>query len=220
MTAENSPPAPFVSIDLDLRDYRWMRLDIIALGNSDFNSTADDTAWRAGVTLWCKAWHQVPAGSLPNDDKLLCNMAGFGRDLKQWMRVRATALHGFVTCSDDRLYHRFLCGMALKAAEEQSRYLKKKEADRERKFQRKSGGRSSGIPDKRGEDRKRREGSPPPYPPQEFRPSPVTTHIEGAHRAAEAIIARMESRAETSDPRDLSDDRPLAGPLLDGRRSC
>ena len=25
-------------------------------------------AFRAGVLLWCAAWHQVPAGSLPDDD--------------------------------------------------------------------------------------------------------------------------------------------------------
>jgi hypothetical protein len=43
----DAPPPP-VPVDLDLRDFRWMKLDLTALFNSDFNATADDTAWRAG----------------------------------------------------------------------------------------------------------------------------------------------------------------------------
>jgi hypothetical protein len=137
------PPAPLVPPALDLRDFRWMRLDLIALFNSDFNSLADDAAWRAGVTLWGRAWHQVPAGSLPDDDALLCNLAGFGRDLKKWAKIRSAALHGFVRCADGRLYHRFLCAMAEAAAGERAKFAQRKAADRERKQRAKPSG---GIP--------------------------------------------------------------------------
>jgi hypothetical protein len=136
-------PSPLVPADLDLRDFRWMRLDLIALFNSDFNSLADDAAWRAGVTLWGRAWHQVPAGSLPDDDALLCNLAGFGRDLKKWAKIRSAALHGFVLCNDGRLYHRFLCAMAEAAASERAKFAQRKAADRERKQRAKP---SAGIP--------------------------------------------------------------------------
>ena len=131
-------PDPFVPATLDLRDFRWMKLDLIALFNSDFNATIDDTAWRAGVTLWGKAWHQVPAGSLPNDDAMLCNLAGLGRDVKTWKKIRATALHGFKECSDGRLYHRHLCETALEAHEERERWNARKARDKARK--------SGGIP--------------------------------------------------------------------------
>ena len=81
-------PEPPVPADLDTRDLWWMPLDIGALLNSDFNAmTRSDTAWRAGVTLWLKAWHQVPAGSLPNDERVLCFFAGFGRDLRRWRKL-------------------------------------------------------------------------------------------------------------------------------------
>ena len=96
-------PAPLTPPDADLRGFRWMKLDVLALLNSDFNATHDDAAWRAGVTLWCRAWHQVPAGSLPNDDATLCHLVGLGRDLSTWSRIRAGALHGFVECADGRL---------------------------------------------------------------------------------------------------------------------
>ncbi|MEI8396992.1 MAG: hypothetical protein WCF85_19880 [Rhodospirillaceae bacterium] len=117
-----------------------MPLDIGALLNSDFNAmTRSDTAWRAGVTLWLKAWHQVPAGSLPNDERALCFFAGFGRDLRRWRKLSAEALHGFVLCSDGRLYHRFLCKLALDARDKHDTSLARREAALERDRARKSG---------------------------------------------------------------------------------
>lgn len=163
-------PEPLVPPDLDLRDFRWMKLDLIALFNSEFNDTPDDTAWRAGVTLWGKAWHQVPAGSLPDDDARLCNMAGLGRDLKTWRRIRELALHGFTKCTDGRLYHRFLCEIAADAATERAKYLKDKKADRDRK----KGKTSTGIPPEE-----------PDFPPENGSDQPEfhrKTPLEGAER--------------------------------------
>lgn len=142
MNPSMGPPQPLSPPGLDLRDFRWMKLDLIALFNSDFNATPDDTAWRAGVTLWGKAWHQVPAGSLPDDDPTLCNLSGLGRDLKTWRRIRAAALRGFTPCSDGRLYHSFLCRMAIEADAERRRFEARRAKDRDRK---KADG-SDGIP--------------------------------------------------------------------------
>ncbi|MEI7610135.1 MAG: hypothetical protein WCJ64_22355 [Rhodospirillaceae bacterium] len=120
-----------------------MKLDVGALLNSTFNTTtSNDTAWRAAMTLWCRAWHQVPGGSLPADDAALCHLAGLGRDLKTWKRIKAGALHGFTLCNDGRLYHGFLCKMAIEAHEEMLRFENRRQRDRERK----SGGGSGGIP--------------------------------------------------------------------------
>ena len=43
--------------------------------------------WRAGVTLWLKSFHQVPAASLPDDDVALARLAELG----------ATSGHGVVS---------------------------------------------------------------------------------------------------------------------------
>jgi hypothetical protein len=126
-------PQPPVPSDLDLRDFRWMKLDLTALFNSDFNQTLDDAAWRAGVTLWGKAWHQVPAGSLPNDESKLCHLAGLGRDTATWSRIRETALHKFYLCGDGRLYHPIVCRHALDADAERKRYAARLARDRKRK---------------------------------------------------------------------------------------
>jgi len=106
---------------------------------------------------WMKAWHQVPAGSLPNDDASLCHLAGLGRDVKTWKKIRADALRGFSLCDDGRLYHAFLCKMALEAHDEMMRFETRRQRDRDRK----SGGTSTGIPaETRPADEDRSDGIP------------------------------------------------------------
>lgn len=112
----NEPlPAPLVAADVDLNGYQFMPLYGHRLFGSEFNARCSDAAWRAGVTLWWAAWNQVPAASLPDDDAALCRLADLGRDLKAWRKIRADALHGFVKCSDGRLYHRALAEYAAEA---------------------------------------------------------------------------------------------------------
>lgn len=110
-------PEPFVPPDLDLRDFPNMPLDVVRLRDSDLAVVASAEAFRAAVLLWCAAWHQMPASSLPDDDRLLANLAGYGRDLKSWKAVRESALRGFIKCDDGRLYHPVIGDMALKAEE-------------------------------------------------------------------------------------------------------
>src|SRR5215204_6616482 len=97
--------APLTPAECDLRDFAFMPLDIVRLFGSEFHALANDTEWRAGVTLWLKSFHQVPAGSLPNDDVALARLAEFGRDLRSWKKVKTGAMRGWRLCSDGRLYH-------------------------------------------------------------------------------------------------------------------
>jgi hypothetical protein len=108
-------PEPFIGPDVDLRGYGWMPMYGNHLFGSEFNARVSDEAWRAGVTLWWAAWNQTPAGSLPKDDVALCRLADLGRDVKAWKRIKTDALHGFVECSDGRLYHGFICKLAQEA---------------------------------------------------------------------------------------------------------
>ena len=98
-------PEPLTPADCDLRDFQFMPIDIVRLFNSRFHAIANDAEWRAGITLWLKSFHQVPAASIPDDDIELTRLAEFGRDVKAWKKVRAVALHGWIKCSDGRLYH-------------------------------------------------------------------------------------------------------------------
>ena len=108
-------PPPMTEVDCDLAGLPWMPLHGPKLLSSDFNATASDAEFRAAINLWLAAYLQKPAASLPNNDRVLANLAGFGRDLKGWAKVRDMALYGFVKCSDGRLYHPFLAAEAKKA---------------------------------------------------------------------------------------------------------
>lgn len=105
MTASTPPPVP---TGADLRHYPEMPLEVARLRDSGI-AMADGEAFRCAVLLWCAAWHQVPAGSLPDDDAELCRLVGLGRDLKTWRKVRNATLRGWELFADGRLYHRVVC---------------------------------------------------------------------------------------------------------------
>lgn len=125
--------APLTPPDCDLRDFQYMELDVRRLRDSEFAAAASGEAFRAGVLLWCAAWHQVPAASLPDNDTELANLAGYGRVVREWKKVRPEALNGFVKCSDGRLYHSVIAEKALAAWAAKERHAYGKYLDRLRK---------------------------------------------------------------------------------------
>jgi hypothetical protein len=87
------------------------------LSRSTFNAHASDAGFRAAVNLWWAAWQAIPAASLPDDEIVLTRLAGLGRDLEKFRELRGEAMHGFIKCTDGRLYHRFLADEAKKSWE-------------------------------------------------------------------------------------------------------
>jgi hypothetical protein len=110
-------PEPLTPADCDLRDFPYMPLDVVRLRDSETAVILNGDEFRAAVILWCAAWHQVPAASLPKDDRLLASLAGYGRDLDGWLKVKEGALRGHVECSDGRLYHPVVAQKASEAWE-------------------------------------------------------------------------------------------------------
>jgi hypothetical protein len=106
MTAPLTPP------DCDLRGLPFMPLDVVRLIDSDLAALSTGEEFKAAVTLWCKAWLQVPAASLPDDDRILAHLSGAG---PRWKRVKDMALRGFVLCSDGRWYHSVIAEKAAEA---------------------------------------------------------------------------------------------------------
>lgn len=109
MTEPLSPP------DCDLRDFAFMPLDVARLRDSDLAANESPEACWSAVLLWSASWHQVPAGSIPNDDKWMSQQTGYGRSVKEWLKVRSGALRGWVECTDGRLYHPVVCQKAIDA---------------------------------------------------------------------------------------------------------
>lgn len=101
-------PPPMVPIDCDLGDFQFMPLDVARLRDSGLASDESPEACWAAVLLWAASWHQVPASSIPNEDRWIAKAAGYvarGRIAKEWADVRPGALRNWVECSDGRLYH-------------------------------------------------------------------------------------------------------------------
>jgi hypothetical protein len=124
---------PLVPAHVQLRDFAFMPLDVVRLRDSDLATESSGEEFRAAVLLWCSAWHQAPAASLPDNDQVLAKFAGFGRDRKAWLKVKSGALRGFELCSDGRLYHRVLAEKAIEAWDGKLRHRWRRECERIKK---------------------------------------------------------------------------------------
>ncbi len=111
----NGLPNPLVSAHVDISKLDGFMLDTKRLLSSELMALATpDEGW-AAVKLWCRAWQQRPAASLPDDDRVLASFAGV--DLRKWPKVKEMAMRGFTKCSDGRLYHPVLAADANRAWE-------------------------------------------------------------------------------------------------------
>ncbi|MDE2104031.1 MAG: DUF1376 domain-containing protein [Patescibacteria group bacterium] len=100
--------APLTAAECNLQDFAFMPLDVARLRDSDLAANETPEACWAAVLLWAAAWHQVPAASIPNDERWIAKHAGYaqrGKIAREWADVRAGALRGWIECSDGRLYH-------------------------------------------------------------------------------------------------------------------
>lgn len=95
-----------------------MPLDVSRLRDSELASDESPESFRAAVLLWCASWHQVPAGSIPNNDGWIAKQAGYthmGQVSEAWATVRSGAMRGWVLCTDGRYYHEVIADKVLAA---------------------------------------------------------------------------------------------------------
>lgn len=104
--------APLVPPDTDVRGYQALPLDVTRLLTSETWIMATLAERGAMASLWAAAWQQVPAGSLPDNDRVLAHLSMAGAE---WPAVKDMALRGWVKCSDGRLYHPVVCEKAMEA---------------------------------------------------------------------------------------------------------
>lgn len=122
-------PVPLTPPDCNLRGFQWMPIDVVRLLDSDLFLLASGDEFKAALALWCKSWGQVPAGSLPADERLLGALSG----TKNWKKVRDVAMRGWVLCSDGRWYHPVVAEKALEAQVIARQHAEQKAATNERK---------------------------------------------------------------------------------------
>ncbi|WP_118135177.1 hypothetical protein [Oceanicella sp. SM1341] len=76
----------------------WVPFKFRKLRDSRAVPRVDPAAGFYGFLLWGAACEQDPVGTLPDDDLDLANLAGLGRDVDGWRRVREGALFGWSHC--------------------------------------------------------------------------------------------------------------------------
>jgi hypothetical protein len=111
MPDQDERPAPLTPPDCNLTDFEFMPVMIRRLLKSDTWVLGSDSERAAAVALWLESWHEIPAGSVPADDRKLAHLA----QSRNWAKVREHVMRGFVLCSDGRYYHRIVAWKALES---------------------------------------------------------------------------------------------------------
>lgn len=135
-------PAPLVPKGVSLTGCDWFPLHHQRLPKSKWWRRASDMARARNVMLWCAAYSQSPAGSLPDDDDELAEAAGFGMDMVAFAAAKAEIMAPWKLCSDGRWYHPTLAEVVLETWDKQTESRK---AAAERK--RRSRDRARGAPE-------------------------------------------------------------------------
>ena len=128
--------APLVPPEVDLQDFAFMPLDVRRLRDSDLTADESPEACWAAVLLWSASWHQIPAGSIPNNEQWIAKHAGYsarGRIDPAWKTVRDGAMRSWILCSDDRWYHPVVAEKAIEAWRSKREHAYRKLCDRMRK---------------------------------------------------------------------------------------
>jgi hypothetical protein len=123
-------PAPLVPEYCDCRDLDGFMLNVERVMASELVAVSSLAVVGSAFLLWCRAWKQMPAASLPDDERVL---AAFSKlTLPAFKKLRNEVLRGFVKCSDGRLYHKVLAVEAVNAYERKMAFQKRRNGDAER----------------------------------------------------------------------------------------
>jgi len=189
-------PEPLVPPEVDLRDFRDFPLDFKRLFGSDTWIECDAEEKVAALRLWCLSMHQEPAGSLPNNDRILAELAGYGVAVKEFMKIKSSAMRGWILCADGRLYHPVVAEKMINCWAKKRRKESENAADRERKKRKKealSGRNTAPVPPEHPGVPPERPAVPPDTPP-EIRP--------------EIVLSRSRSRRDSPEPKGSGADAP------------
>lgn len=102
--------------DCDLRSFQDMKLDVARLRRSRswLRAKAQPELGFYMMNLWTYAFHEVPAGSIDNDDAVIANAAMCSPE--KWPEVKAKVMRGWKLCPEKgRWYHPYLCKVVKEA---------------------------------------------------------------------------------------------------------
>ena len=154
----------------NVRNLPYMPLFIDRLLNSDTWIMASGDEAKAMITIWCAAWHQNEAGTLPNNDEVLKVLSRAGENR---MQMRETVLSGFeLNEKTNRLHHQVIQEIAAEAFGKTDRFRKaanarwnKKQSHNATHMQRINNASTNGDASHMQRIEENRIEDIPPYPP-------------------------------------------------------
>jgi hypothetical protein len=123
-------PQPLTPAECDCTDLDGFMLNVERLMASELVALSSLEVIGAALLLWSRAWKQMPAASLPDDERVIAAFAKL--PIPRFRKLRHEVLRGFVKCADGRLYHRVLAAEACVAFAKKQSFRKKRETDAER----------------------------------------------------------------------------------------
>jgi uncharacterized protein YdaU (DUF1376 family) len=188
-----SAPDPFTTPEIDLRDLDGFLLNAERLLASELWALSTGEEFKAAMGLWCRAWKQIPAGSLPNDERVLASFAGIAPG--RWAKVRTIAMRGWVLCSDGKFYHPVLCEDARRAFGKKQAFRSRGKAGAEARWKQCHGDAQALLSDGQGP----LQG---PYQIQETPTSPSSSVVSPRDDSpsAAATARGLSKTVETADP--------------------
>lgn len=121
-------PDPLTPADCNLRGLPFMPMMVSQVMQSETFGLSNGDEFKAAFTLWCASWLELPAASLPSDDRML----EFLSRAKAWKKVKGMALRGWILCADGRLYHPVIAARAIEAWEKRTDYREKEDSKNDR----------------------------------------------------------------------------------------
>ncbi|MDB5825650.1 MAG: hypothetical protein JWR21_4354 [Herminiimonas sp.] len=110
-----------ISSALDMRSIACMPVDVsfVLLSDVWLCAASDPVAAVAAISLLLRSWHQVPAGSIPGEDRVLAAMSQC--DVTEWSRIRSSVLACWTVGDDGRYYNADVVAKAGIAAAERAK---------------------------------------------------------------------------------------------------
>lgn len=128
MTADATP-------SMDLTDFPFMPLYVERLKKSKawLRCKREPELAFYMLNLWMRAWHEIPAGSIEDDDDVLADAAMC--DPRRWVKISGKVLEGWEKREDGRLHHSVVTEYAQEAWESKIAQRQRTEAARQAKSQ-------------------------------------------------------------------------------------
>jgi uncharacterized protein YdaU (DUF1376 family) len=136
----------------DVSDFPYMPLYIARLQRSKawLVCKRDPALAFYSLNLWMRAWHEVPAGSIEDDDDILADAAM--ADPKTWDKIKEKVLRGWER-RDGRLFHGFVTTIAESSFEAKTKQRRKTSAATEALARKRHDNRDDHRDDDRDDDR-------------------------------------------------------------------